>query len=94
MSANFSNVGDWLETEVEIKQIDLPDAVKQSIIRDFKDYKIKEVESVEKPNADALFEIELTNKKLKSTYEAVYSKSGQLIEKEISADNKEEKDEQ
>lgn len=48
-SACFDNAGNWLETEAEIREKDLPEMVKNAIGNKYADYKIEEVSRIETP---------------------------------------------
>ncbi len=62
MSAKYDQSGKWLETETEVKVTDLPPAVLQSIVQQYKDHKLKEAEVVETPEGK-LYEVELSKAK-------------------------------
>ncbi len=77
-SANFSNDGTWLETEKEMKEKDLPEAVKNILNSTFKGYEVEEVEWVETSEYSG-YEMEL--EKGKETLEVVISKEGNVLKK-------------
>jgi hypothetical protein len=88
-SANFSNDGTWKETEHEIKESELPNAVKNTLDNQFGDYKVEEVELIETPEFSG-YEIEL--EKGEETIELVIDNSGKVLKKKVETES-EEKDE-
>lgn len=80
MSAIFSNTGEWLESETDINPEDMPAAVSESIARHFPGYEVEEVEMVEKPEKEVVYEAEL--QKGEESLEVVFSASGQLLSQE------------
>lgn len=74
MSAKYDQSGRWLETETEVKVTDLPPAVLEVIVQQYKDYKLKEAEVVETPEG--------------KLYEAELSKGGKVTELRLSADGR------
>ncbi|MBS1592988.1 MAG: PepSY-like domain-containing protein [Bacteroidetes bacterium] len=74
MSAKYDQSGKWLETETEVKVTDLPPAVLEVIIQQYKDYKLKEAEVVETQEG--------------KLYEAELSKGGKVTELRLSADGR------
>jgi len=87
MSANFDALGNWLETETEIKPADLPKEITASVAKNFAGYKIVEVGKVEKPNTGIVYEMDL--KKDKEGFEVQFSPNGDVLKK---VSWKEEKD--
>lgn len=77
-SANFSENGDWLETEHEISENQLPAIVKNTLSIQFKGYDIEEVEISEKPDG-TFYEIEMEQGE--TDYEVTISPSGQIVKK-------------
>jgi uncharacterized membrane protein YkoI len=86
-SANFNAQGNWLETETEIKEASVPQAVRATISKEFPGYKIEEVEMSETAENGTAYEFELEKKEL--SYEVLVSKDGKVIKKE---EKKEDKD--
>jgi len=86
-SANFSNEGVWKETEHEIKTKDLPQAVKNTLAKDFAGFEVEEIEMVESPGFTG-YEIEI--EKGEVTMEVRIDKAGKVIKKEVKVE--EEKD--
>jgi hypothetical protein len=79
-SANFSNDGTWKETEHEIKESELPNAVKNTLDNQFGDYKVEEVELIETPEFSG-YEIEL--EKGEETIELAIDNSGKVLKKKV-----------
>jgi uncharacterized membrane protein YkoI len=86
-SANFSVDGTWLETEHEIKNNELPEAVKMALKNDFGVYEIEEIEISEKSNGTA-YEVEL--EKGEQTLEVVFDVSGKVLSKKEVIESEEE----
>jgi hypothetical protein len=75
-SSNYNAAGEWLITETEIAQSELPTAVQETIIREFFGYTIDEVEKAE--TSDGLF-FELQLKKDKKEIEVKIASDGKMI---------------
>lgn len=88
MSANFSNTGEWLETETEIKEKDLPEAVKNTLKSQFADYDIEESEQVSTPEQSKAYEVEL--EKGETTLDVMLDQSGKVIKQTTSEDEDKE----
>lgn len=58
MSASFDSSGKWLETETCINKKDLPEAVKTTLDKQYADYKLRKIESIQLPSFDG-YEIAL-----------------------------------
>ncbi|MCK0146276.1 PepSY-like domain-containing protein [Arenibacter sp. F26102] len=56
--ADFSPEGQWLETERRISKKDLPDAIKEKIDKDFKDYELVEIEEVDHNSKGRFYDLE------------------------------------
>lgn len=84
-SALFNTIGIWQESEIEIKISELPETVKQTISKQFIDYKIKEVDKIIKP-LSSFYEVELI--KGKEIIEATFSSNGAFVSKQNKADDK------
>jgi len=82
-SAVFDEKGTLLETETEIKESELPQAIKAVIAKDFAGYKLKEIAKAVAKNITT-YEIEV--EKDKKTSELVFDANGKLLK------NKEEKE--
>lgn len=61
MSATFGQNGKWLETETEIEESQLPEAVTLSLKNNFKGYETEEAEYLESPEYKG-YELELEGK--------------------------------
>jgi hypothetical protein len=85
-SANFNANGTWLETETEIKEASVPQAVRATISKEFPEYKIEEVEMSETAENGTAYEFELEKKKL--SYEVLVSKDGKVLKKEEKKNDK------
>ncbi|CAG5082863.1 PepSY-like domain-containing protein [Parvicella tangerina] len=79
-SANFSNDGEWKETEHEVSKSDLPSAVKQTLSAEFNGYKVEAAESIETPKFSG-YEMEL--EKGESTMEVVIDAKGKVLKKKV-----------
>lgn len=88
MSANFKADGTWLETEMEIKKAQLPEAVKQAIAKQFPGFDIEEAEQVETPDQPLAYEVELEGHD--TEVEAVFKADGTLLKKEMKDEDDEE----
>lgn len=80
MSANFTQDGTWLETETEMKEKDLPEAVKNALKSQFADYEIEEIEKIATPEQAEAYEVEL--EKGETTLEVVMDASGKVLKQE------------
>lgn len=76
MSVVYDEQGTLLETETEIKESDLPQALKSILAKDFNGYKIKEYE---KNEAKGIVTYELEAKKDKKEFELVFDSNGKFI---------------
>lgn len=85
-SAVFDRKGTLLETETEIKESELPEAVKTTLAKDFAGYKLDEIE---KTDAKGVISYEMEAKKDGKKYEIVFDANGKLLKKE---EAKKEKD--
>ncbi len=89
MSANFSNTGEWLETETEMKEKDLPEAVKNALKSQFADYKVEESEKVATPQQSEAYEVEI--EKGETTLDVMLDQSGKVI-KQTNAEGEDKED--
>ena len=65
IAAKFDPAGKWLETECEIPASEVPQAVQDTVFKQFKDYKTVETQSVESWNDQRLiYELHLDNGKV------------------------------
>ncbi len=60
-SANFSAEGAWLETEAQIKEADLPKAVKDAIDKNYGGWTITEADKTETAKNGTIYEADLKN---------------------------------
>ena len=79
-SAKYDKQGNWLETEQEIKNTELPAAVKNAIEKEFPKAEIEESEKVSYPNQASVYELEIEHGKQK--FEVQFSAEGKLLKKE------------
>jgi hypothetical protein len=84
MSANIDEKGTLLETETEIKESDLPQAVKSTLAKDFAGYKIEEIL---KADAKGIITFEMTAQKDKKEFVLEFDINGKLLKQ---AEEKEE----
>jgi len=85
-SALVDAKGNLLETEVEIKQSELPEAIKDALAKDFKSYKIDEIEKVIDKKGTVTFELEAF--KGKDKLEISFDANGTMIKKEALKEEK------
>jgi len=64
MSANFSDKGEWQETETDLKVAELPKAATDYIAQHYKGAKIKEAALIKKPGGVTRYEAEVNGKDL------------------------------
>ncbi|MDD3624004.1 MAG: PepSY-like domain-containing protein [Proteiniphilum sp.] len=88
-SANFTADGQWLETEYEIEKADIPANVKQTLDNEFAGYKIEEAEISETAKGKVY---EFALEKGKTEMEVAISPDGQVVKKEVKAEEKKEND--
>ena len=87
-SALFDAAGKFLESEAEIKEADLPQAVKATIAKDFVGYKLDEIEIATDEKGVATYEMEAA--KGKEKLELSFDANGKLLSKEPLKNEKEE----
>jgi hypothetical protein len=76
MSVVIDEKGNVLEVETEIKEAELPQAVKATLAKDFAGYKIEEVE---KSDAKGVISYEMDAKKDKTKVEIIFDSNGKLL---------------
>ncbi len=86
-SANFDNKGQWLETEYEISESEIPTAVKASLDKQFASFKISESEISETVKGK-FYEFEIKNGAEKK--EVSIDMSGTIIKTEAEKEGDEE----
>jgi len=79
MMAKFDAGGNWLETEVEIAEADLPEAVKQAIAAQFAGYKIDKVETEATPEMPLAYKVRFEQDDSEVT--ATFSAEGEVLKK-------------
>jgi hypothetical protein len=84
MSVVIDEKGNLLEAETEIKEAELPQAIKNTLAKDFVGYKIDECEKAE---AKGVISYEMEAKKDKVEYELVFDSNGKLLKKEEKKEN-------
>lgn len=89
-SALYDATGKLLETEGEIKEAALPQAVKATIAKDFADYKLDEIEKATDAKGSTSYEMEAA--KGKEKLEISFDANGKLLSKEPLKEEKEEKE--
>lgn len=88
-SALFDATGKFLESEAEVKEANLPQAVKATIAKDFAGYKIDEIEKSTDEKGVVSYEMEAV--KGKDKLELSFDANGKLLSKEPLKEEKEEK---
>lgn len=86
-SALFDAKGTFLESETEIKEVELPQTVRNALNKDFGGYKIREIEKVTDARGNVTYEMEAEKNKVQ--YELVFDGKGNLLNKMIEKDAKE-----
>lgn len=80
MSAvNFYVAGNWLETETEINEYDLPKEVSVSAAKNFAGFKISKVAKTESPDNGLIYEMDL--KKDKEGFVVQFSPKDNILKK-------------
>jgi len=79
MSVVYDAVGNLLETETEIEESELPQAIKAKLAKDFEGYKIDEIE---KSDAKGVTTFEMEAKKEKKEFGLVFDNNGKLLKQE------------
>ena len=90
-SALFDASGKFLESEAEVKEADLPQAVKATIAKDFAGYKLDEITKATDAKGLVAFEMEVVKGKEKLAVE--FDSNGKLLSKSAVKEEKEEKEE-
>ena len=91
VSALYDATGKLLETEGEIKESQLPQAVKATIAKDFAGYKLDEIEISTDAKGAITYEMEAVKGKAK--FEVSFDTNGKLLSKEQMKEGKREKEE-
>jgi len=90
MTATFDNDGKWMETEMAMDPAKLPQAILQTISKQFAGYMIKEVAETETPDKGWFYEADL--KKGKEIVEVQFSTNGEVLKKTVEKKGDEKKD--
>ena len=90
-SALYDTTGKLLETECEIEDSELPQAVKATLAKDFAGYKLDEIEKATDSNGLTTYEMEAAKGKVK--FEISFDMNGKLLSKEPLKEEKGEKEE-
>jgi uncharacterized membrane protein YkoI len=77
MSANFSEDGNWLETETEVDITSLPQAVSDAINRDYQNGKILSAFKIERADKSLIYEADIKVKSKKK--EILYDEQGNAV---------------
>lgn len=88
MSANYNPQGKLLETETEIKESELPAAIKAAIAKEFAGYKLEEINKT--TDAKGLVTYEFEAEKGKDTFEIEMDAAGKVLKKEAEKENEKE----
>lgn len=89
-SCVFDAKGNLVESEIEIKEIELPQAVKAAIAKDFAGFKLDEIEKSTDAKGVVSFEMEAAKGKAK--WELAFDSNGKLLSKETLKNDKEDKE--
>ena len=89
-SALFDSKGQFLESENEIKESELPQVIKATISKDFVGYKFDEVEKSTNAKGVTIYEMEASKDKEK--YEISFDVNGKLLNKKVVKEEGKEKD--
>lgn len=88
-SANFTSVGNWMETEYEIEKSEIPEAVQKTLDKEFAGYDIEEVEISETADKK-VYELELEKDEV--DFEVAISLDGKVVKKEVKEEDEEDND--
>ncbi len=78
-SAYFSADGPWRQTETQLKTIELPKMIRQSVSKQFIGYAIKRALKIEKREGAAVYEVLI--KKGTKSYSVTYAVTGEMLHK-------------
>ena len=88
-SANFKENGEWLETESEITESEVPASVSRAMKAKFPTAKVEEINRVEREDGISYeYEFQLNGK----TQEVLFNSSGTILKKQAEEDEKEDDD--
>jgi uncharacterized membrane protein YkoI len=76
----FDNTGNWVSTEIELTEKDLPEKVRNGLNKsEYKSWKVKDVEKKEKPQGKTLYRIEV--EKGEQEYDVYFDPEGTIVKK-------------
>ena len=78
-SAYFGADGPWRQTETQLKTIELPKMIRQSVSKQFVGYAIKRALKIEKREGAAAYEVLI--KKGTKSYSVTYAVTGEMLRK-------------
>ena len=78
-SVLFDLQGNWIRTETELKNSELPTAIQNALASHFPGFKLEEVEKIEDPLLGTYYTFEIENRK--EEYHMSYKENGELIRK-------------
>jgi hypothetical protein len=87
-AASFNLSGEWMETEIKIKEGDLTEMIMQTIESEFPGYEIEEVSMLETPSMKNVYELEL--EKEETSQEVVITSDGKIIDQKNIEENDED----
>jgi hypothetical protein len=89
MSASFEPTGKWIESETIISEKELPDAVVNTLNKDFQGFKMGHVEIYESP---AMKGYEMSLKKGEKSLEVIFDNNGVILKKtDVKEEDEDEK---
>jgi hypothetical protein len=89
-SVVFDSNGQFLESEIEMKESELPQTIKTTIAKDFAVYKLGDI--AKSINAKGVVAYEMEASKGKDKYEISFDVNGKLLNKKVAKEADEEKD--
>ena len=89
MSASFDNIGNWLETETEVRKKDVPAEIIKAVVLKFDGWEMEEIERIEKPDFKG-YEIALEKEETET--EILVSDSGDITIKKVKVEDEEDED--
>ncbi|MDD3044112.1 MAG: PepSY-like domain-containing protein [Candidatus Delongbacteria bacterium] len=85
LSANFDNKGMWAKTKYQIDSKEIPEAVNNTIKKDFSGYKIEKSEMTESKDTKVY---DFVLEKAKEKIEVVIAHDGKVVKKEAKSESK------
>ena len=79
MSALITPAGELLETETDMSAAELPAAVRATLARDYKEYKVKEAATIVKANGQTVYEAEVARGGKKA--DVLFTADGKVVTK-------------